>query len=426
MGNGRDVRLTWVDNATDATGSHIERQSLLGTTWAAALDFSVGPTVAAFRDPAGPGTYRYRVSAVNTVGASSATDWVEVSVADVLPPAPSNLVVTGPSPRLTWTDNAVNELGFDIERETLTGTVWGGLSAFVVSQNTTTYTEWPGPGTFHYRVRAFNNLGASEFTPWVQIVVTDFPPTGVPSSVAAVTLNDGVHAKVTWKDNSTNESSFEIQRQKASGTTWLAAVTLTAPGNSEQFIDSPADGTFRYRLRAVNSAGASAYSAYAQVTIAPLPPAAPTGLQASTLTNLTQVKLGWTDNSVNETKFEVNREKLTGTTWGSAVTLTYGANVVQGTDTPGVGTFHYRIRATNAAGSSAWSDWVTPDPADTPPAAPSNLAVVDNGNGSQATATWKDNSNNEGGFEIDRETLVGTAWINKQTVTVGVNVGFVC
>jgi len=419
--NGRDVRLSWTDNSTNATGSHIQRESLFGTTWGGVLDFSVGPTVTAFRDPAGPGTYRYRANAINPAGASAATDWAEVTVAGVAPAAPSNLAITGQTPRLTWTDNANNEAGFDIERETLSGTTWGNGAAFAVSQNTAAYVEWPGVGTFHYRVRAYNDVGGSAFTPWVQVTTVEFPPTGAPSTIAVVSLNDGVSSKATWKDNSTNEASFEIQRQKQSGTTWLTAVTLSASANSEELVDNPADGTFRYRLRAVNSAGASAYTAYAQVTIAATPPSAPTGLLASTLTSLTQVKLRWTDTSSNETNFELNREKLTGSTWGTAATITYGANVVQATDTPGVGTFRYRLRSKNAAGVSAWTGWVTPDPADVAPAAPSNLAVVDGGNALLATASWRDNSTNEAGFELDRETLVGTAWTNPQTFTVGVN-----
>lgn len=422
LGNGRDVRLTWQDNSTTSAGSHIQRESLLGTAWAARLDFSVGPTIATFRDPAGPGTYRYRVNTVNLAGASDPTEWVQITVSGELPPAPSNLAISGQSPRLTWTDNAVNESGFDIERESLNGTAWGNGTAFVVSQNTTSYSEWPGAGTFHYRVRAFNDVGASVFTPWVQVTVVEFPPSGAPSSVAAVSLNDGIHSKVTWKDNSTNEATFEIQRQKLSGSTWLTAVTLSAPANSEEYTDSPNDGTFRYRLRAVNSAGASAYTSYAQVVIAPTPPSMPTGLLASTLTNLTQVKLRWTDTSTNETGFELNREKLTGSTWGSATTLGYAANVVQATDTPGTGTFRYRLRSKNSAGPSAWTDWVTPDPADVAPNPPTNLAVVDKNNALQTTATWKDNSTNEGGFELDRETKSGSTWINSQTITVGVNV----
>ena len=66
----------------------------------------------------------------------------------------------------------------------------------------------------------------------------------------------------------------------------------------------------------------------------------------------------WTDNSSNETGFEIRRQKRVGGTWtNETVVGSVGANVTQFTNAPGVGRWRYSIRAINASGASAWSGW---------------------------------------------------------------------
>lgn len=92
------------------------------------------------------------------------------------------------------------------------------------------------------------------------------PPTA-PSGVTVTDLGGGV-ARVTWVDNSNNETSFEIQRQTRTGGSWSTAVTVGTVGANVTTFDNTAGlGRHRYRVRAVNSAGNSAYTAWVQVTL---------------------------------------------------------------------------------------------------------------------------------------------------------------
>jgi len=67
--------------------------------------------------------------------------------------------------------------------------------------------------------------------------------------------------------------------------------------------------------------------------------------------------------------------------------------------------YRYRVAAVNAGGQSAYA---TSNTISTPsiPLAPSNLAgtAVQSGKKANITLTWKDNSNNETGFIIQRAT----------------------
>jgi poly(beta-D-mannuronate) lyase len=90
-------------------------------------------------------------------------------------------------------------------------------------------------------------------------------------------------------------------------------------------------------------------------TTSPQPPAAPTGLTASAV-SASQINLTWTDNSNNESNFQVERSTNGGTTWTSLVTLGANTNTYSNTGLSAGTTYHYRVRATNAVGSSAFSN----------------------------------------------------------------------
>ncbi len=70
-------------------------------------------------------------------------------------------------------------------------------------------------------------------------------------------------ATVTWTDNSNNEASFDIQRQTRVGNVWTNTTIVGSVGaNVTSFTQSAPAGRHRYQVRAVNSAGRSAWSAW--------------------------------------------------------------------------------------------------------------------------------------------------------------------
>ena len=82
---------------------------------------------------------------------------------------------------------------------------------------------------------------------------------------------------LSWQDNSTNETGFEVERATGSGGTFSKLATVGA--NVLAYTDSSpsASTNYCYRVRAFNSAGASAYTASACATT-------PTGGTVSTIT----------------------------------------------------------------------------------------------------------------------------------------------
>jgi subtilisin family serine protease len=133
-------------------------------------------------------------------------------------------------------------------------------------------------------------------------------------------------------------------------------------------------------------------------------PKAPTNL-AATAVSSSQINLAWSDNSNNETGFEIDR--CAGSGCSNFIAIAQVGTDVNAFGDVGlaIGTlYRYRVVAFNGAGSSKDSNIAEATTPALPPTAPSNLTstVVSS---SQINLSWSDNSSNEDGFRIERCNL---------------------
>jgi Fibronectin type III domain len=180
-----------------------------------------------------------------------------------------------------------------------------------------------------------------------------------------------------------------------------------------------ASSTYYYRIRSYNAGGNSGYSNVASTATYPAPVInAPSSLTATAVSSST-INLAWTDNSNNETGFQIWRSTVSGTSYSQIGTVS--ANVVTYTD-PSLSassTYFYVVRATNTVWSSNFSNEASTItyPAAQSINAPSNL-IATAVSSSTINIAWMDNSNNETGFKIERKLATGTY---AQITTVGAN-----
>lgn len=98
---------------------------------------------------------------------------------------------------------------------------------------------------------------------------TPAAPTSMTAQLNGVT-NNVANVNLIWLDNANNETGYEIERTGADNSTYTLVATV--PANSTFYADqiSGANGNYCYRVRAVGTAGNSAYSNSACVSITAL------------------------------------------------------------------------------------------------------------------------------------------------------------
>lgn len=186
--------------------------------------------------------------------------------------APSALGATAVSPsqiNLAWTDNSPDEDGFDVER--CLGSACTNFAKIAsVGLNVTTYSDTgrSASTTYRYRVRAFNAGGASG--PSNEAQATTPAAAALPAAPSALAAHSGPSSgliNLTWQDNATNEDGFKIERCFGSGCTGFAQIAQVG-ANVTTYQDSgrAPNHLYRYRVRAFNASGNSAYSNIASAT----------------------------------------------------------------------------------------------------------------------------------------------------------------
>lgn len=257
----------------------------------------------------------------------------------------------------------------------------------------------------------------------------------LPAAPSNATANESSPGRmdVRWRDNSGNETGFEVHRS-APGDTGSLALRATTGANVTAYVDvGLATGTkYCYAIRAVKVTGSkSSYSPFSSpacaTTATPPPPtpAAPSNLVA-TASSETQVNLGWQDNSGDEGGFQIERSDA-GADGPFALLATTAANTVGYADHAVVAShgYCYRVRsmgvATSPSGTlysySSYSSTVcvtTPaPPPPPPPPATSAYSVSVKPLGStyvELKIVWTDATSPAPAYGIQRSTNDGASW----------------
>ena len=250
---------------------------------------------------------------------------------------------------------------------------------------------WTVPGdlgTLRYNynngVETYQQLPRGEFFAFADVDIDPAPgdPPVAPDSFTAIGISS-THINLSWSDV-TGATGLSLERCSGAGCTSFAQIaSLGADQRSFANSGLSAGVLYRYRLRAFNQ-GASVYSNIAEAaTTAPLPPA-PQSLIATT-SSTTEIALRWTETSAVETGFVIERCAAT----GCASFVTVGQVAANTTTFVNGGLnsstlYRFRVRASNAGGSSASSNVAE---ATTLPTVPTALTAV-TASSTQINITW--------------------------------------
>lgn len=174
-------------------------------------------------------------------------------------------------------------------------------------------------------------------------------PTGVVASPAG-----GTQIQLAWTPAATGgpAEQFAYEYSGDAGTTWVPLAAVAAPPVA---VDLGA-GTFTFRVRAENAAGPSAWSdPSGSVTVGVEAPGVPTDVVAST-DELGEVVVDWdapvTGGAPDSYELELSADA--GETWIGAAEVT-APETIGTLGSLAAGTYVFRVRSENAAGTSDWS-----------------------------------------------------------------------
>ncbi len=408
-----------------------------------------------------------------------------VSTAPPTPPsdptALSALATASDAIALSWTDNAVNEDGYTVERS-LDGVAFAAISTTSANASSFTDSGLNSGTTYYYRVIAFNGAGSSGYSNVASATTPTPQPPLSPTGLTATGTSDTT-IELTWTAGSSNESGFSVERSSPGANAWTqittvgAGVTLYVDGGLAPLT------SFDYRVSAFNSVGTSLPSNVATGTtqaVATLDQYATgeLGGQGSssgsyTLTTaddgqahqLTERLSGgkpvnrhsflewtyvipvvasgsmelhanaWHSVSPDSDDFEVqwSRDNATFQTAFVVTATSDGTNYMAPIPGGAAGTIYVRVVDTDQTRGAQALDTFFMDelfvrsvgsPGTQPPIAPTNAAAAASG-ASTIIVSWDDNASSEDGYEVERSTdgvnftLVTTTGANATSISDG-------
>ncbi len=327
-----------------------------------------------------------------------------------LPAPPSDLRVRldDGAAHLSWRDNAPDADGYEVRYlwQEPGGPKWGGGHRIGVEgrSGATVPLEFTKPGMrYDFMVRATKGEARSLRS---SIVRLDIPePTEAPSGVSVTMDDDLVQASVRWTDNSDNESGFDVQLLEDGEP--IARARAAADSESASFdrswVEAKGGAEYGVRVFAFNSSGYSESSETAtfrwEHRDAPGPIA---GVSVAAI-EPTTVRVTWTvDPEVNDYHVyaqlphwedrRIRRWQPSHSASASTARMDF-KNLARG------GRYRFYLFGKSVHGSSVPSvAHLTLGERGAGPPAPSDVSWVVEGN--RARVSWKDNSRDELGFEV--------------------------
>ncbi len=391
------IDLSWTapsDTGSSAIAGYRIEVSPDGNDWSD-LEANTGSTTTVYKHTglSPDTTLHYRVSAINNTLTGPPSDTVSARTA---PPGEPG-APTGLSPAadgdsaidLSWTapsdtgSSAITGYRIEVSPD---GSDWSDLEANTGSTSTThKHTGLAPDTTLHYRVSAINGAGTGEPSA-PDSATTDGTPPGPPTDLEA-TANGDSAIGLSWSPPG-NIGSSEIigYRIEVSpdGSDWsdLEANTGSTSTTHKHTGLSP-DTALHYRVSAINNTNTGSPSDTASARTAPPgEPGAPTGLSA-TADGDSAIDLSWTAPAYTGTsaiagyRIEVSPD---GSDWSDLEANTGStATTYKHTGLSPDTTLHYRVSATNAAGTGEPSEPDNATTDGTAPGPPTNLVATADG-----------------------------------------------
>jgi hypothetical protein len=353
------VSLTWTDNSSSETGYTFayDTDSAMGSIDDYVYAGGVNTTSYTHTGRSPATTYFYKIKAEGNPDSS----WTSIDSATTAPSGLNVAATSNSAIGISWTGNAGNSSIQGYTYALATNSSFSGASYNWVSGNGTMSTSKTGLATattYWLKIKA-EGTSDSYDSPYGSIVTV----TTMPGSLAATVVSSS-QVNLSWSGNAGNANIIGYTVATATNSSFTGATYqyVSGAGSTSFSKTGLTTGTtyyFKIKAEATSDSYDSAFTAFVTATPGTSSiPNPPSGLSASAVSG-SRIDLSWTDNSGNETGFELKR----------ATDSAFGQNVlwignIQGTTYSNVGlsastTYYYKVRAEGTAGKSAYSNTVS-------------------------------------------------------------------
>ena len=347
--------FSWAD-VSGETAYLIERKTGVGGAWAQVGTATVSNTSYTDTTVSLGNEYYYRVIAQNGPLLSPSSEELYMPV--TAPPVPTSLVAVANSYSaitVTWSD-VMLETGYKLEYATASTGPWTQATAPAANATSYQFNSLSQSTAYFFRIRSSNQIGDSAYSTTASATTLAAPPSAPSFYVSSAAYNRVILA---WYDVA-YEDSYVIERAPGDTSTWQALTTVLT--NVTTYTDNTvtASTSYSYRIKAVNTAGSSAWSTTNATTPAPTPPAVPGGIALRVISS-SQLRLTWAD-VADETSYQIERRTDDPLSWALLTSVPAGTTLYDDLGVVGGIQYWYRIKSVNAHGSSAASAVVTGTP----------------------------------------------------------------
>ncbi len=425
------VQLAWQDNSDDETGFKVERSPNGTDSWEQIV--AVGADEQTYTDDDAAlqcdTLYYYQVTATGDAGDSQTSG---VFGAKTAPCPPSTLTADALSLDridLAWQDNSDSESQFLVQKSGSDSGPWTDIG--IAGPNAVSVTDsglFSCGTTYYYRVIAQRISGGGlDKSPASTVNSAPCPAAGATTQSCVPVAPTGGFAmpldrnpiQVAWQDNSDDETGFKVERSPDGTGSWQLIATVGA--GEQVYTDDDAalgcDTVYFYRVTATNAAGDSAPGSVFSAKTAPCPPSGLTAVARS----IEQIDLAWQDNSDSESQLIVQRSESDSGPWTNIGTVDPDTESLTDPGPFDCGTtYYYQVIAQRTSGGVPGklpASMVSSAPcpvasATTPgcePGTPTD-GVARPLNENKIQIGWKDNSDDETGFKVERSPDGTGSW----------------
>lgn len=345
--NEKSVKISW-SAVAGATGYDILFNGKV---------YSVTGTSKTFNNLDANNSYTYQIRVKNAHGVSSYSEPKTVKTTP-LPPTEFTSSVTKDSVTLSW-DAVPGATSYDV--------VFNGKT-YRVTGTTLTVNGLTSGKKYTYKIRVNNADGSSSYSTAKSVTTLAKPK--VPTGISATATGNSVEIKWGAVDKATD---YDV---------WFDGTVYNVKGCSKKIEGLSQTTSYKYKVRAKNSAGASAYSAVKTIKTLIMPPSVPANVNATATTNT--MTITW--DAVPEAKTYTVKVDGTFLSVFEEITLdTKETSITLPKLDPGTN-YHYSVCANNAGGSSAFTAKKAIKTKPVVPKVP--YAVIANATANSVTVEW--------------------------------------